>query len=146
MNRTFRLLIAFCLLALPAVSEMPPSLPVREAFNSPGRNAKPWTIWYWMHGCVSKEGVKADLEAMKAVGLEGAYLMPICGCTPSYEPAIELSPAQDMVHFTMEEAARLDLKLGNAPKRWFCLLAGGPDHASTVDAAGCWTKTLRRGW
>ncbi len=149
MNRTFRLLIAFCLLALPAVSEMPPSLPVREAFNSPGRNAKPWTIWYWMHGCVSKEGVKVDLEAMKAVGLEGAYLMPIRGVrTPSvYEPAIEqLTPAWwAMVRYTMEEAARLDLKLGMHLSDGFAL-AGGPWITPELSMQQVvWTKTLVKG-
>ena len=124
-------------------------MPVREAFNNPGREAKPWTIWYWMHGCVSKEGVKADLEAMKAVGLEGAYLMPIRGVhTPSvYEPAIEqLSPAWwAMVRYTMEEAARLDLKLGMHLSDGFAL-AGGPwitpEHSMQQVV---WTKTLVKG-
>ena len=32
-----------------------------------------------MYGAVSKEGIKADLEAMKNVGLGGCYLMPIRG-------------------------------------------------------------------
>ena len=40
---------------------------------------KPWTFWYWMYGAVSKEGIKADLQAMKDVGLGGCYLMPIRG-------------------------------------------------------------------
>ena len=30
-----------------------------------------------MYGAVSREGITADLEAMKQVGLGGAYLMPI---------------------------------------------------------------------
>ena len=40
---------------------------------------KPWTFWYWMYGAVSEEGIKADLKAMKDVGLGGCYLMPIRG-------------------------------------------------------------------
>ena len=40
---------------------------------------KPWTFWYWMYGAVTEEGIKADLKAMKDVGLGGCYLMPIRG-------------------------------------------------------------------
>ena len=40
---------------------------------------KPWTFWYWMYGAVSEAGIKADLQAMKDVGLGGCYLMPIRG-------------------------------------------------------------------
>ena len=40
---------------------------------------RPWTFWYWMYGAVSEAGIKADLQAMKDVGLGGCYLMPIRG-------------------------------------------------------------------
>ena len=48
---------------------------------------KPWTFWYWMYGAVSEAGVKADLQAMKDVGLGGCYLMPIRGAVerPEYQ-------------------------------------------------------------
>ena len=39
----------------------------------------PGLFWYWMYGAVSKEGITADLEAMKHAGLGGTYLMPIKG-------------------------------------------------------------------
>ena len=41
---------------------------LRNHFRNPSGEAKPWTFWYWMYGAVSKEGIKADLEAMKQVG------------------------------------------------------------------------------
>ena len=50
---------------------------LQQQFTKPSEEAKPWTFWYWMFGAVSEEGIKADLEAMKEVGLGGAYLMPI---------------------------------------------------------------------
>ncbi|MEP0367375.1 MAG: glycosyl hydrolase [Cyclobacteriaceae bacterium] len=90
---------------------------------------KSWVFWYWMKGAVSKEGITADLEAMKEAGLGGAYLMPIQGPTdpPIYEPAtIQLSPEWwEMVRFSMEEAKRLDLELGMHASDGFAL-AGGP--------------------
>lgn len=145
------LLLACCasLSLTAAPSTLPPVSTVREAFTNPDREARPWTIWYWMHGCVSKEGVKTDLEAMKAIGLEGAYLMPIRGVkTPSvYEPAIEqLTPAWwDMVRYTLEEAARLDLKIGMHLCDGFAL-AGGPWITPELSMQQVvWTKTLVKG-
>ncbi len=91
--------------------------------------ARPWCFWYWMYGCVSKQGVKADLQAMDEMGLEGADLFFIHGKTnPSfYEPALDqLSPAWwDMIRFTMQEAAARHLKLGWHLSDGFAL-AGGP--------------------
>src|SRR5512133_1860060 len=54
-----------------------PSL--RKAFQSPPPSASPWVFWYWYEAAVSKEGIAADLEAMKEAGIGGAYLMPIKG-------------------------------------------------------------------
>ena len=91
--------------------------------------AKPWTFWYWMFGAVTKEGITADLEAMKRVGLGGAYLMPIKSVSqgPQYNgQAEQLTPAWwEMVRFSMQEADRLGLKLGMHICDGFAL-AGGP--------------------
>ncbi|RYG21616.1 MAG: DNA-binding protein, partial [Chitinophagaceae bacterium] len=94
-------------------------------------SAKPWVFWYWVQAGVSKEGIKADLEAMKANGIGGAYLMTIKGENssnpPLYQPAInQLTPQWwDMVKFAFAEAKRLDLKLGMHISDGFAL-AGGP--------------------
>lgn len=92
-------------------------------------SAKPWTFWYWMYGAVSKEGVKADLEGMKEVGLGGAYLMPIRSNTekPEYEgKAEQLTPEfWDMVEYSMSTADSLGLELGVHICDGFAL-AGGP--------------------
>ena len=79
-------------------------------------DARPWTFWYWMYGAVTPEGITADLEAMKQVGLGGAYLMPIKGVDqgPEYEgQAQQLTPEfWEMVDHSMKEAKRLGLRLG----------------------------------
>ena len=49
----------------------------REAFDNPRTEHQPWTFWYWMYGCVSDEGIRRDLQAMKDAGIAGFYLMPI---------------------------------------------------------------------
>jgi hypothetical protein len=42
-------------------------------------SSKPWVYWYWLQSAYSKEGITADLEAMKQAGIAGAYLMSIKG-------------------------------------------------------------------
>jgi hypothetical protein len=54
-----------------------PHFNLEKNFQSPPESAAPWVFWYWYHASVSKEGITADLEAMKQVGIAGAYLMTI---------------------------------------------------------------------
>jgi len=42
-----------------------------RGFLDPPDSAKPRVWWHWMNGQVSKEGIKADLEWMKRVGIGG---------------------------------------------------------------------------
>jgi hypothetical protein len=94
-------------------------------------SAKPWVFWYWVQAGVSKAGITADLEAMKANGIGGAYLMTIKGENssnpPLYQPASnQLTPQWwEMVEFAFAETKRLDLKLGMHISDGFAL-AGGP--------------------
>ncbi len=91
--------------------------------------AKPWCFWYWMHGAVSRQGITADLEAMQQAGLGGCYLMPIYG--PDRQPELGGTLRQgtdewwQMVDFALQEAARLNLKVGMHICDGFAL-AGGP--------------------
>ncbi|QNR86400.1 discoidin domain-containing protein [Pedobacter riviphilus] len=98
-------------------------------FAQRNESAKPWVFWYWVKGAVSKAGITADLEAMKSNGIAGAYLMSIQGPdkVPVYSPpAVQLTPEWwQMVEFAMNEAKRLDLKLGMHVSDGFAL-AGGP--------------------
>ena len=102
---------------------------IEKSFLTPPESAKPWVIWYWMHAAVSKEGITADLEAMKEVGIGGAYLMTIkdTSSTIPFAPTVrQLSPEWwGMVKFAMQEAKRLNLKLGMHVSDGFAL-AGGP--------------------
>lgn len=103
--------------------------PLREQFTHPSSESKPWTYWYWMYGAVSKEGIKADLEAMQRIGLGGAYLMPVFGPNegPGYKNAVsQLTPEWwNMVLYSMQQADSLGLKLGmHICSGW--ALAGGP--------------------
>ena len=125
----FRLCICCLFIVLIGTGTLYAQPSLREQFSTPPTEAKPWTFWYWMYGAVSKEGIKADLEAMKEIGLGGAYLMTIKGTGegPGYKNAVaQLTPEWwEMIRYSMEQADRLNLKLGMHISDGFAL-AGGP--------------------
>lgn len=102
---------------------------LERMFAEPPFEARPWSFWYWMYGAVTEEGIKADLEAMKEIGLGGTYLMPIKSVSEGaqYEgQAPQLSPEWwRLVGRSMEIADSLGLKLGMHICDGFAL-AGGP--------------------
>lgn len=118
---------------------------IEQNFLNPPQSAKPWVFWYWMHAAVSKEGITADLEGMKEVGIGGAYLMPLKDTTSKipYQPtARQLSPEWwKLVTFAMQEAKRLGLQLGMHVSDGFAL-AGGPWITPELSMQKLvWTKT-----
>ncbi len=102
---------------------------LEKLFKNPPASAKPWVFWYWMQAAVTKAGITADLEAMKQIGIGGAYLMPIKGvANPPYltPPAEQLTPEWwALVKFAMQEADRLGLQMAMHDSDGFAL-AGGP--------------------
>ena len=90
---------------------------------------KPWTFWYWMYGAVSEAGIKADLQAMKDVGLGGCYLMPIRGAAerPEYQGTADALSENfwRMVDYALVQADSLGLDMGIHVCDGFAL-AGGP--------------------
>ena len=98
-------------------------------FQPTEESAKPWVYWYWMQSAYSKEGITADLEAMRDAGLGGAYLMTIKGPTdpPLIDPPVlQLSKEfWDLIDWAFEEAGRLDLKIAFHAADGFAV-AGGP--------------------
>ncbi|OUJ73502.1 glycosyl hydrolase [Hymenobacter crusticola] len=102
---------------------------LKTIFQNPPESAKPWVFWYWMNAAVSREGITADLEAMREAGIGGAYLMPINGAAnpPALSPPAEQLTPQwwQMVRHAMQEADRLGVKLAMHVSDGFAL-AGGP--------------------
>jgi hypothetical protein len=131
--RYSRLYIGITLLLFASASKAqikdPGFIQAEKNFANPPASARPWVFWYWMNAAVSKKGITADLEAMKQVGIAGAYLMPIKDTTspPQFLPtARQLTPEWwSLVKFAMQEAKRLNLKLAMHVSDGFAL-AGGP--------------------
>jgi len=74
--RTGALCVA-ALLAFVGEAEAGRGLALEEGFRAPPVSTRPWTWWHWMDGHVSHEGITADLEAMREIGLGGATVFDV---------------------------------------------------------------------
>ena len=69
--------------------------------------------WYWLSGNVSKEGVVKDLEAMKKVGINRAFIGDIGLNDVPYGKVKFLSDEWwDILHTALKTATRLNIKIG----------------------------------
>ncbi len=88
------------------------SMDLESGFLSPPDSARPGTWWHWMGGNISKEGITADMEAMKKVGLRSATLFS-AGLGVPKGPVVFMSDEwRALFKHAAQEADRLDLKLG----------------------------------
>jgi hypothetical protein len=75
-----RIIASVALLALAASapgqtpSSTAPSDALERGFKDPPDSAKPRAWWHWLNGNVTKEGITADLEWMKRVGIAGMQM------------------------------------------------------------------------
>lgn len=99
-----------------------------KEFQNPPSSAKPKTWWHWVSGWVSREGITADLEAMKKAGIGGAFVFHVeDNKRMRLDGPVKFRSAQwwDLMKFASSEAKRLGLELGfhNCPG-WSS--SGGP--------------------
>ena len=148
MKKDFRRLCSLLFLCLLPGSLTAGELPLETTFANPPEAARPWVFWYWMEASVSREGIRADLEAMAEAGIAGAYLMPVKGPAdpPLMDPVVQLSPEWwEMVKYSFAEADRLGLKLTLHACDGFAV-AGGPWITPPLSMQKVvWTETRVRG-
>ena len=77
--KAFLLVLFFLLLNLvPARAAEPRTADVlARGFVHPPDSARPWVYWFWLNGNITREGITADLEAMKRVGIGGVLIMEV---------------------------------------------------------------------
>ncbi len=63
--------VSFAFVQAPPLRQPTPAEALEAGFQNPPDSAKPRLWWHWMNGNVTKEGIKADLEWMKRVGIGG---------------------------------------------------------------------------
>ena len=96
-----------------------------EEFGSPPAAARPWVYWFWLNGNINREGITADLEAMKRVGIGGVLIMEVDQGAPK-GPARFGSPAwRELFKFVCCEAQRLGLEVNMNNDAGWCG-SGGP--------------------
>lgn len=109
MKKTFKLICIACIcMNLSTVAKET----LREGFMNPPASAKARTWWHWINGNVSKEGITADLEAMKRVGIQEALLFNVDMGFPEGAATFLSAEWLELFKFAAEEAKRLGLELG----------------------------------
>jgi hypothetical protein len=109
MKRIF-ILAAFLSLSL---STLPigaaPSL--ERDFLKPPDESRPWVYWFWLNGNITKEGITADLEAMKQAGIRGVLIMEVDQGTPVGPADFMGDQWRELFRHVHKEARRLDLEV-----------------------------------
>jgi len=113
MRQFGRVAAAFAAVVFVASAMMPAAASdsLEKGFASPPNSAKPQTWWHWMNGNISRQGITADLEAMKQIGLGGAQIFNVdCGI-PAGPVKVGSDEWVGLMDFAIKEASRLGLEL-----------------------------------
>ncbi|MDR1201827.1 MAG: hypothetical protein LBL58_09405 [Tannerellaceae bacterium] len=98
---------------------------LQQEFINPPSSAKARTWWHWLNGNITKEGITADLEAMKQVGIQEAQIFNADMGYPDGPITFLSNEWLELVEFAALEAKRLGLELGiHNGAGWS--LSGGP--------------------
>ena len=84
---------------------------LEKGFANPPDSAKPHTWWHWMNGNITKEGITADLEAMKRVGIGGAQIFNVSEGIPDGPAPFMSAQWLELFRHAAAEADRLGLEL-----------------------------------
>ena len=91
-------------------------------FVTPPSSVQTGTYWYWIDGNVTKEGVEKDLEAMKAAGINRAFMANIGGTgtgDPNAQYRVEFMSDEwwDITRAALKKATELGIDIGifNSP-------------------------------
>jgi (4-O-methyl)-D-glucuronate---lignin esterase len=98
-----------------------------DNFASPPSDCGPWVYWFWLDVNVTREGITADLEAMKTAGIAGVLIMDVDQGTPASFNGAEFGDSKwcDLFQFACEEASRLGIEINMTNDAGWCG-SGGP--------------------
>ncbi|MDR3229509.1 MAG: hypothetical protein LBT53_08920, partial [Puniceicoccales bacterium] len=78
-------------------------------FVAPPNDTRVGCYWYWTHDGIRKEGIIADLEAMKKAGITRAFIGLVGG---GNDPVLFSPQWWELVHTALKTATRLDIEIG----------------------------------
>lgn len=84
---------------------------LESGFVNPPDSARPWVYWFWLNGNITREGITADLEAMKRVGVGGVLIMEVDQGVPVGPIDFMGDPWRDLFKHVVSEAQRLGLEV-----------------------------------
>jgi len=119
---------------------------LEESFNTPPDSVKSWVFWFWINGNISHEGITKDLEAMKAVGINGVMWMEVSGPWWAPQGKIEAGSKEwhDAMQWAISEADRLGMEFGLSVD--FGYGSGGPHITPDISMQKLvWSNTKVQG-
>lgn len=101
-----------------AAGDHPSFAEIEQGFRTIPDSTQIGVYWYWISDNISKEGVVRDLEAMKSVGINRAFIGNIGLDDVAYGDNKFLSPEWwDILHTALKKATELNIEIGifNSP-------------------------------
>lgn len=97
--------------------KIPKSDVLKEGFINPPDSARPGVYWYFMDGNLSREGITADLESMKAAGIGNVLFLEVNVGVPRGKIDFLSDEWQDIFKHAIRECERLGIEftLGSGP-------------------------------
>ena len=103
----------------PGPSGREPADELAAGFARPPDSARPWVYWMWMDGNLTREGITADLEAMRAAGIGGVIIMEVNVGVPRGPVKFMSAEWRALFKHVVREAERLGLEITlNAGPGW----------------------------
>ncbi|MBM3861266.1 MAG: glycosyl hydrolase, partial [Verrucomicrobia bacterium] len=96
-----------------------------DDFVTPPASARPWVYWMFMDGNLTREGLTADLEAMKRAGIGGAIILEVNIGIPRGTVEFMSAPWRELIKHAIHEADRLGLEIALPAGPGWCG-SGGP--------------------
>jgi alpha-L-rhamnosidase/F5/8 type C domain len=152
LGRTARCKILVLIILLPGLAG--PTLgqgsgdELERGFIKPPDSAKPRVWWHWMNGNVTKEGITADLEWMKRVGIAGMQMFDGNLGTPQFvdKRLVWMTPEwKDAFRHAAAEADRLGLEMSMAASGGWSETAGPWVKPEAAMKKVVWSETRVEG-
>jgi hypothetical protein len=117
--------LAICALLLTFSATPLSAADLKSEFVNPPDSARPWVYWFWLNSNITKEGMTADLEAMKRAGVGGVLIMEVDQGAPVGPVDFAGSKWRELFKHMLNEAARLGLDVNMNNDAGWCG-SGGP--------------------
>jgi hypothetical protein len=104
-------LLAAVLLAACTIRDKENYQDLAANFVNPPDDARIWVYWFWLNSNITREGITADLEAMKRVGVGGVLIMEVDQGAPLGPVAFMSDQWRELFRHMVSEASRLGIEV-----------------------------------